>query len=509
MKPFFTILTHYGKTALAEALAAQASLEIPFMAVGDGGGSYYDPTELQTNLRNERWRGDLNDLRAEDNIQGQVIAEAIIPHDIDGDWTAREVGLFDAKGGLIAVGKYPETYIPPAHSGAKSQAYINIIIQVDNVAAVSLTTNHDVVIASKAFVENLSLQQEIAFNNALTSNVYPVTNVVQSSGMNNSLVHALKNTVSIHKMYAMAKGGSVYVGVQMGDKTYPSAIEYKFDVNEDNLLLLRGVRGGLLSDSSNALRFNKPLFVDSTANINSAPNCYMTEIGSKITGQFFGNRFIFRGYKDNRGGMWKITLTSDTGMIYRKDLSTYKETAVTATGIEEDVFGKLPNATYQYELVFTGNDPKNPPASGQARGWFTYKPNDSQYQPVVTYDSMPLDESTAKWLSAPNSIIDFALSVKPNNSSFSARWVPVHGGVMGVSDRLNRKAYLDGIVIVDETTVKDFPLIEIESFRIDQMFFAKHPESPERLWTHFVSHTIKNGELSIENKLDFTSDTFV
>lgn len=93
------------------------------MGVGDGGGEYYEPTEAQTNLRHERWRGDLNDLRSDETIQGQVIAEAIIPHDIDGDWTAREIGLYDAKGGLIAVGKYPETYIPPALSGAKSQVY--------------------------------------------------------------------------------------------------------------------------------------------------------------------------------------------------------------------------------------------------------------------------------------------------------------------------------------------------------------------------------------------------
>lgn len=84
MTPFYTILTHYGKTALAEALAAQQPLEIPHMAVGDGGGAYYEPVEAQTNLRNELWRGDLNDLRTDANVQGQVIAEAIIPMGIEG-----------------------------------------------------------------------------------------------------------------------------------------------------------------------------------------------------------------------------------------------------------------------------------------------------------------------------------------------------------------------------------------------------------------------------------------
>lgn len=152
MTPFYTILTNYGKTVLAEALAAQQPLEIPHMAAGDGGGAYYDPIEEQTNLRNELWRGDLNDLRTDEGVQGQVIAEAIIPMGIDGDWTVREIGLFDAKGGLIAVGKYPENYIPPASSGAKSQIHISIIINVDNVAAVQLIVDHGQVLASKLYV---------------------------------------------------------------------------------------------------------------------------------------------------------------------------------------------------------------------------------------------------------------------------------------------------------------------------------------------------------------------
>lgn len=157
MRPFYTILTNYGKTALAEALAAQQPLKIPYMAVGDGAGEYYDPIETQTNLRNEQWRGDLNDLRTDEELQGQVIAEAIIPHGIDGDWTAREIGLFDGKGGLVAVGKYPETYIPPKLSGAKSQIYINIVVKIDNVAAVELIINHDTVIASKQYVSDTTI----------------------------------------------------------------------------------------------------------------------------------------------------------------------------------------------------------------------------------------------------------------------------------------------------------------------------------------------------------------
>lgn len=173
MNPFYTILTNYGKTALAEALAAQKPLEIPHMAAGDGGGAYYEPVEEQTHLRNERWRGALNDLRTDTDIQGQVIAEAIIPMGIEGDWTVREIGLFDMKGGLIAVGKYPENYIPSALSGAKSQVHISIIIKVDNVAAVQLIVDHGQVLASKLYV------QEITENNRVPDATLSIKGKVQ------------------------------------------------------------------------------------------------------------------------------------------------------------------------------------------------------------------------------------------------------------------------------------------------------------------------------------------
>ncbi|WP_273803575.1 phage tail protein [Providencia rettgeri] len=152
MEHFFTILTNYGKSVLAEALATQKKLEINYMAVGDGGGTYYEPIEDQTNLRNELWRGALNDLRTDDEGQGQIVAEAIIPMDIEGDWIVREIGLLDKKGGLVALGKYPEIYIPPASSGVKTQIYIRIVIQVGNIAAIQLTVDNSQVLADKSFV---------------------------------------------------------------------------------------------------------------------------------------------------------------------------------------------------------------------------------------------------------------------------------------------------------------------------------------------------------------------
>ena len=78
---FFTILTATGRNKLAAATATGAPLTLTQMAVGDGdNGAYYSPTEAQTALKHEVWRG-----------------------------------------AMIAVGKFPESYKPTLAAGSNKQ----------------------------------------------------------------------------------------------------------------------------------------------------------------------------------------------------------------------------------------------------------------------------------------------------------------------------------------------------------------------------------------------------
>ncbi|MGU9776203.1 phage tail-collar fiber domain-containing protein [Salmonella enterica subsp. enterica serovar 3,10:z10:-] len=168
---FFTILTTYGRDVLADALAAQRPLVIQKMAIGDSEGEYYIPTPDQTQLRRELWQGDLNALYSSDNNHGDVIAEMVVPADApvpgSGGWYIREVGLYDSSGGLIAVGAYPLTYQPDLSSGSGKQIYIRIIVEVDNVAALELIVDPNVVIATKADLEPLLTASYVAKNRKL------------------------------------------------------------------------------------------------------------------------------------------------------------------------------------------------------------------------------------------------------------------------------------------------------------------------------------------------------
>ncbi len=75
------------------------------MAVGDGGGQYYEPIASQTKLRHEVWRGEMNTLTVAPNNPNWLIAELVLPEDVGG-WYVREVGVFDDEGELIAIGKF-------------------------------------------------------------------------------------------------------------------------------------------------------------------------------------------------------------------------------------------------------------------------------------------------------------------------------------------------------------------------------------------------------------------
>ncbi|MDU2938927.1 MAG: phage tail protein [Enterobacteriaceae bacterium] len=150
---FFTILTTAGKSKIAAALAEQKQIRLQTMVVGDGNGKYVEPQESQTKVVHEVWRGQLNTLKIAPDNPAWVIAEAVLPEAVGG-WYIREVGLLDADGTLIAIGKFPETYKPLLPAGASKQIVIRAVMEVTNAAAVTLMVDPSIVLATREYVDN-------------------------------------------------------------------------------------------------------------------------------------------------------------------------------------------------------------------------------------------------------------------------------------------------------------------------------------------------------------------
>jgi len=150
---FFTILTTAGKSKIAAALAEQKQIRLQTMVVGDGNGKYVEPQESQTKVVHEVWRGQLNTLKIAPDNPAWVIAEAVLPEAVGG-WYIREVGLLDADGTLIAIGKFPETYKPLLPAGASKQIVIRAVMEVTNAAAVTLMVDPSIVLATREYVDH-------------------------------------------------------------------------------------------------------------------------------------------------------------------------------------------------------------------------------------------------------------------------------------------------------------------------------------------------------------------
>jgi len=145
---FYTILTAVGKAKIANAAALGEKIELTELALGDGGGSYYNPTEDQTELRNEVWRGAIGTVAVDEENPTWITIQTVVPGQ-HGGFTIREAGVFDNEGDLIAVGKYPETYKPVAADGSIKDLVIRMILEVSNTASVVLRVDPTVILATQ------------------------------------------------------------------------------------------------------------------------------------------------------------------------------------------------------------------------------------------------------------------------------------------------------------------------------------------------------------------------
>ncbi len=125
---YYSLVTNNG--LIKEAQAGQIGgnpINLTHIAVGDGGGSSYDPNSSATALINELYRTALTSSVLDANNPNQLIIEGVIDEEV-GPFFIREVGIFDADGDLFAIGKYPETFKSNFASGSGKRLYIRMII---------------------------------------------------------------------------------------------------------------------------------------------------------------------------------------------------------------------------------------------------------------------------------------------------------------------------------------------------------------------------------------------
>ncbi|OCG11353.1 phage tail protein [Gilliamella apicola] len=149
---YYTILTQKGAVLLDNATSQGFQLKITQMAVGDGNGNITTPDATQTELVHEVRRAAIDKLLVDSENPCQIIAEQVIP-ETDGGWFINEIGLFDDRDNLIAVGNYPATYKPNCLEDSSRTQVIRMEFIVDNTEAIELKNEKIEVFAARKYIE--------------------------------------------------------------------------------------------------------------------------------------------------------------------------------------------------------------------------------------------------------------------------------------------------------------------------------------------------------------------
>ena len=149
---YYCLLTTAGQAKVAAAIASGTPVAITQMALGDGGGAPVTPVENRSALVNEVNRGAVESIVVHPTNPNWLTVQRIIGPEIGG-WTVREIGLFDASNTLIAYGNFPPSYKPVLAEGSGKELIVRAQFEVSSTAAISISIDPSVVLASQAWVQ--------------------------------------------------------------------------------------------------------------------------------------------------------------------------------------------------------------------------------------------------------------------------------------------------------------------------------------------------------------------
>lgn len=148
-----TLLTAAGKQAIALAIASDTMVNIKYVALGDGAGAEYMPTEEQTDLKRQVYQAEANSITIDPDNPNRIYVELVLPETVGG-FTVREAAIKSESGTVIAVGTNPSYYKPVVAEGAATAIGYKFILEVTNASVVTLKIDPSHVYATISYVIN-------------------------------------------------------------------------------------------------------------------------------------------------------------------------------------------------------------------------------------------------------------------------------------------------------------------------------------------------------------------
>lgn len=115
-----TILTAQGKALMAACILNGSQLDLTQAAVGDGGGSSYQPDPNQTALKRETWRGAIAAAQIHPAQPNMIDIKVVIGSEVGG-FIIREAALYTSDGIMLALCNLPDTEKVALSSGVSGK----------------------------------------------------------------------------------------------------------------------------------------------------------------------------------------------------------------------------------------------------------------------------------------------------------------------------------------------------------------------------------------------------
>jgi len=151
-KTYGTVVTDVGVALITAAAMEGKKVNITQLAVGDGGGAYYQPVPAMTALKNEKWRGNVTSVSINEQSPNMIDVVAVVPSSVGG-WTIREMSVHTDVGDMVAVCNTPDTEKVIITTGAAGEIELTMHIEVSNTGVISFVIDPTVITATKKDLE--------------------------------------------------------------------------------------------------------------------------------------------------------------------------------------------------------------------------------------------------------------------------------------------------------------------------------------------------------------------
>ena len=146
-RTYGTVVTSAGLALVTAATMRGEKVKLKYLAVGDGGGQYYQPSADMTALKNEKWRGEVNSVQINPDSPNMIDIVAVIPATVGG-FTIREMSVqTEGDDVMFAVCNTPDTEKVAISTGVDGRLtmLMHIVVVDSSVLEFTITPSLDTV----------------------------------------------------------------------------------------------------------------------------------------------------------------------------------------------------------------------------------------------------------------------------------------------------------------------------------------------------------------------------